>query len=251
MLTSAGSGASVRRRSAILDGGAAARTEEPATRPDAALGLPPAALHAGVPREARRQLQRQVPRLRAADGDDLRPGRDQGPLHGARPRPAARPRGLPRADPRLALAAAARRSRPPRPPQADAARLPRRADALLRADHGGDRRRRDRLLAAGRGVRGPPAHAGDHAGRDPARRLRRRRGAAAGAAPPPAHRRAGGDRLALHPADRPWRRGASPAAGRGPSSRDSCGRSTSCSTRRSPSAAPRKASRSATTSSRS
>ena len=61
-------------------------------------------------------------------------------------------------------------------------RLPRRADALLRADRRRDRRRRDRLLAARRGVRDPPADAGDDPGGDPARRLRRRRRAAAGAA---------------------------------------------------------------------
>ena len=45
----------------------------------------------------------------------------------------------------------------------------------------GDRRRRDRLLAARRGVPDPRADAGGDPGGDPARRLRRRRGAAAGA----------------------------------------------------------------------
>ena len=199
---------------------------------------------------ARRQLQRQVPRLRAADGDDLRPGGDQGPLHRARPRPAARPQRRARADPRLALAAAARRRRAPGAPQADAAALPRRADALLRADPRRDRRRRDRLLAARRGVRDPPADAGGHPGADPPRRLRRHRGAAAGAAARDAQPGAGGDRLALDAADRarlaPLRR----ARALGQDSRASCGRSTSCSTRRSPSAAPPAGWRSATTSSR-
>ncbi len=181
----------------------AARTEELAPGTDAALGPPPTALHAGVPREVRRQLQRQIPRLRTADGADLRPGGDQGPLYGAQPRAAARPRHHPQAGPRRPLVAAPGRRRPPCPPPADAARLPRRADALLRADHGGDRRCRDRLLAAGRGVRDPPAHAGDHPRGDPARRLRRFRGAAAGAAAPAVHHGAGGDRFALHAADRP------------------------------------------------
>ena len=88
-------------------GDAAARAEGPLAAADAALDLPAAALHAGVPREVRRLLQPQIPRLRAADGADLRPGRDQGPLHGALARAAAGPQHHPRTDPRLALAAAA------------------------------------------------------------------------------------------------------------------------------------------------
>ncbi len=181
----------------------AARTKELAPGADAALELPAAALHAGGAGKVRRQLQRQIPHLRAADGDDLRPGRDQGALHGALARPAAGARHHPHPDRRPALAAGHQGRRPPRPPQADAAALPRRADALLPAAGRGDRRPRDRLLAARRGVRDPPADAGDHARGDPQGRLRRRR------RPPlraPAHRPhpgAGGDRLARRPAERP------------------------------------------------
>ena len=111
---------------------------EPAMSPlraDAALGLPPAPLHGGVP--PRRYgdtfsvtfLGFERPMVMISD-----PAAIKALYTRARARPAAGPQHLPRADPRLALAAAARRRRAPRPPQADAAALPRRADALLRAD---------------------------------------------------------------------------------------------------------------------
>ena len=52
-------------------------------------------------------------------------------------------------------------------PQADAAVLSRRADALLRVDRRRDRRCRDRSVAARRGVRDPSSDAGDHPRGDP------------------------------------------------------------------------------------
>ncbi len=76
-----------------------------------------------------------------------------------------------------AVAAAAGRRRTPHPPQADAAALPRRADALLRVDRRRDRRRRDRFLAARPRVPDPLADAGGDPGGDPAGRLRRLRAA--------------------------------------------------------------------------
>src|SRR6188768_2002456 len=129
----------------------AARTEELSPGADAALELSAAAVHAGEPGKVRRQLQRQIPHLRAADGDDLGSGGDQGPLYGALAWTAAGAGHHPDADRRPALAAGNRRRRPPCPPQADAAALPRRAHALLPAPGRGDRRSRDRLLAARRG----------------------------------------------------------------------------------------------------
>ena len=183
--------------------GDAPRTRDEPAAPDAELGLPPASLHAGLPRALRRRLRRQVPRLRDADVHALGPGGDQSPLHRAQPRPAAGPQHLPRTDSRRPLAAAARRRGPHGAPQADAALLPRRADARSGAGRRRDRRRRDRLLAARRGVRPPPPHAGDHPRGDPAGRLRRRRRAAARAPARPAQRPADRDLLADDPAARP------------------------------------------------
>ena len=142
----------------------------------------PLRLPQSLPARPRRLVQPHLPRLRAADGDDLPPGGDQGALPRAEPRPSARPQHLPRADRRLALAAAARRRRPPREPEADAAGLPRRADAVAGADGDLDRRRRDRLLAAGTGVPAPSPHAVDHARGDPPGRVRRLRRARASSA---------------------------------------------------------------------
>ena len=59
--------------------------------------------------------------------------------------------------------------------QGDAAALPRRPHARLRADRPRGGRARDRALADGPAVRGAPQHAGGHPRGDPARRLRRRR----------------------------------------------------------------------------
>ena len=200
--------------------------------------------------ELRRLLQPPLPRLRAADGADLRPGRDQGALHGALARAAAGAQHHPRTDPRLALAAAARGRRAPRPPPADAAGLPRRADALLRGGGRGDRRRRDRLLAAATRVPDPHADAGDHPGGDPAGRLRRRRRAAAGAPAPGALDGAGRDRLAALAADRP-RHPPLPRRRRLRPLRESAeGGRRACSTPRSPSTAPGPTWPSARTSSR-
>ena len=139
-----------------------------------------------------------------------------------------------------ALAAAARRRGPPRPPQADAARLPRRADARPTSRSSQEIvDARDRLLAARRGVRPPPADAGDDPRGDPARRLRRRRrargwsGCAACSAacwPRPPRRRP-----SCSPCVSSRVGGGSPVMGevRGAAA----ARSTSCSTRRSPSTA--------------
>ena len=139
-----------------------------------AWSLPAARLHGPQPGAVRRRVQRPVRRLRAADGADLRPGRGQGPIYGAPQRAAAGTELLARTDPRRPLGPAARGRRAHRPPPADAARLPRRADALLRGGGRGDRHRRDRLLAARARVPDPRADAGGDAGGDPARRLRRR-----------------------------------------------------------------------------
>ena len=55
----------------------------------------------------------------------------------------------------------------------DAAAVPRRAHARVRADGARRRRARDRDVAGGRAVPGPPADAGGHARGDPARGVRR------------------------------------------------------------------------------
>src|ERR1044072_5144215 len=110
---------------------AAARTEALAIGPDAQVELPAVAVHAGVSGEVRGQLQRQVRQLRAADGDDLRPGCDQSSLYGALAWVAAGAGGCPYARRRAALGARDRGGRSPCPPQSDAAAIPRRADAVL------------------------------------------------------------------------------------------------------------------------
>ena len=105
----------------------------------------------------------------------LRSRLDQEAVRG-RPRAHDRSRAqhLPRAAARQGIAAAARGRRAPAPAQADAAAVSRRAHARLRGrDPRGDRAS-DLDLAARRGVRATPEHAGDHARGDPAGRLRRR-----------------------------------------------------------------------------
>src|SRR5262249_53924284 len=98
---------------------------------DPCLELPAARLHGAQPGGDRRRLQRPLPRLRAADGDGLRPGRGEGPIYGAPQRAAAGTDLRPRTDPRGALGAAAGGRGAHRPPPVDAAALPRRAHALL------------------------------------------------------------------------------------------------------------------------
>src|SRR5690348_8498259 len=114
---------------------------------DAALGVPADRLHGGLPPPLRRRLRRPLRRLRAADVPDLRPRGDQSSLPRADPRSAAGTQHRPRADRWLQIAADPGGRRAPQPPPADAAALPRRADALLWGDDERDRRGRDRLLA--------------------------------------------------------------------------------------------------------
>ena len=110
----------------------------------------------------------------------LRPRVDQAPLRRG-PRRTRSPRAAPSSSsrcsgPRSVLLLGGRRA--PAPPQADAAAVPRRADALLRGDdRRGDRAER-RRWPAGEPFALHPQHAGDHPRGDPARRLRRRRRAA-------------------------------------------------------------------------
>ena len=88
-------------------------------------------------------------------------------------------------DPRRALGAAARRRRAPAPPPADAAAVPRPADAGLRGRDARVDRRRDRLWPVGEPFALLAEHAVADAARDHARRVRlragRRRGRARGA----------------------------------------------------------------------
>ena len=102
-----------------------------------------------------------------------RSGRGEGDLQG-RPAAAARGRGERRAASRARqpLAAAARRGRAHGAAQADAAVVPRRAHARLRADDGGGRGSRDRPLAGRRAAVDVADDAGDHARGDHAGRLR-------------------------------------------------------------------------------
>ena len=137
-----------------------------------------------------------------------------------------------------ALAAAAGGRRAHAPPQADAAAVPRRADARLR---GGDRarstERRDRATGRGRRVRAPPEHAGDHARGDPARGLRRRGRRAPRARCATALVEILADRASPVARSR-LAPSASAAAARSAASRRCSTAPTSCSTPRSPSAAP-------------
>src|SRR6476469_7399091 len=123
---------------APLDGAPARSRPQPALA-NSALGLPADRLHGGQPPPLRRRLRRPLPRFRAADVPDLRPGGDQGALPRAEPRAAAGTQHRPGADPRLEIAADPAGRRAPQPPPADAAALPRRADALLRGDDERDR----------------------------------------------------------------------------------------------------------------
>ena len=175
---------------------AAARTGDEPAAADAELGLPPAPLHAGLPRDARRPfsvmfLGFERPMVMLSDPAAIKalyterehglpPGRNifLEPILGSRSL--------------LLLEGADHLAH---------------RKLMLPAFHGermrsyepivaGDRRRRDRLLAARRGVPAPPADAGGHPRGDPAGRLRRLRRAAAGAAARPARRPAGRDLLA-------------------------------------------------------
>src|SRR5262245_34062360 len=101
--------------------GAAARAPGGPRPPDDALAGAADRTARGVAAPLRRRVQRQLPRLPVAARDGLAPGRRQGALHRARPRPAARPRALAAADRRPALGAAARGPPAPVAAQADAA----------------------------------------------------------------------------------------------------------------------------------
>jgi len=79
----------------------------------------------------------------------------------------------PRRRARRALAAHARRGPAHEPAEAAAAAVPRRVGAPLRGGDGRGHRARGRELASRQADRAAPAHAGDHARGDPARRLRR------------------------------------------------------------------------------
>ena len=104
-----------------------------------------------------------------------RPGRDPRALRRPRARRCRPADGRAAADRGPAVAPAARGARAPRAPQADASAVPRRAHARVRVHRARRRRARPRALAVGRAVPAPPAHAVDHARRDPARRVRRHR----------------------------------------------------------------------------
>ncbi len=126
----------------------AARTVRAARRADGSLALSPDRVPRRLPAAPRRRVQRQVPRLPDADGDDLRPGLDPRPVHEPRERAPARAQLRARADHGRALGAAARGRRAPLAAQGDAAAVSRRADARLRVGDRRGRRRRDRPLAA-------------------------------------------------------------------------------------------------------
>src|SRR3954452_2318573 len=127
------------------------------------------AVHGAVPRALRRSLHgRQGPARGEVDLPNAT-RRDPRYVLRARRRPAPG-RGLSRAraGSRLAVRAAARRRRAPRPAQADAARLPRRANARPHRRDGGGRRGGGRRLASWRAVHVARAHAGADARGDPA-----------------------------------------------------------------------------------
>src|SRR3954447_24620073 len=164
------------RRLPSRDGHASPRPAAPARpRPrDDGRRLRPVAdaLPGRLPGPARRLLHA-APAGEPLGRRHLGPRDDQGGLH-RRPEPAVRGCGEHRAaaDPRIALGAAARRSRAPSPAAADAAVLPRRADARLRGRDAGCGRAGDLAVPARAALRGPAEHAGDHAGGDPACSLR-------------------------------------------------------------------------------
>ena len=126
----------------------------------------------------------------------LRPGRRQKRLHRRRRGRGRRRQPAAGAGPRPALGDAAGRTRAHDPPQADAARLPRREHRSRRRDDGRGGAARSRPLAGRRAVRALAADAGDHPGGGDAGRLRRR-----GGRPPrpPARAAAAADRVDERP----------------------------------------------------
>src|SRR5215217_2363712 len=127
MRSSAGSAGARGFRSG--DEHASGRPGRAAVRADAALAAAADLVPRVVPAAFRRRVQRLLPRLPDPDGDALGPRGDPGALHDLAPPSAAGPDAGAAADHGVAVAAAAGGPRAPRPPQADAAAVPRRADA--------------------------------------------------------------------------------------------------------------------------
>ena len=149
-------------------------TARPRGTSDRSAGRPPAPVLRGLPPPLRLDVHGADPSGRA-DGVRFGSGFAQGPVRGRSPehdRP--RPAGRPGPGARRAIAPPAGGRGAPSPPQADAAAVPRRADARLRVGDGGGRRAGGHFVASGAAIRASAEHAGDHPGGDPAGGVRRR-----------------------------------------------------------------------------